>query len=99
MTTTTTPTIDRMDVRERLDALVRDVEAKRQAYDRAVSAMRQTPGWRSPDVGFLAAPVARCGKTGLIILNDDDVVRDEITGEVFLRAALGLPPRPVGLSA
>lgn len=39
--------------------------------------------------------VVRCAKTGVVILEDDETVRDEGTGEVFLRAALGLPPRPV----
>lgn len=36
-----------------------------------------------------------CAATGLPILEGDEIVTDEETGEVFLRAALGLPPREV----
>lgn len=35
----------------------------------------------------------RCAKTGVVLLEDDEIVEDEETGEKFLRAALGLPPR------
>jgi hypothetical protein len=96
--TITTPTIDRMDVREKLDALVRDAESKREAYQSALSALHQTPGWTGPEFGK-SGFVARCGRTSLPVLVGDEVVRDDITGEVFLRAALHLPPRPVGLTA
>lgn len=34
-----------------------------------------------------------CAKSGLPIFETDEVVEDPDTGEVFLRAALGLPPR------
>lgn len=37
--------------------------------------------------------ITRCAKTGFVILNEDETVEDYETGEVFLRAALGLPPR------
>jgi hypothetical protein len=36
----------------------------------------------------------KCAKSGVVILDDDETVVDEGTGEVFLRAAVGLPPRP-----
>lgn len=36
-----------------------------------------------------------CAASGIVILDDDETVVDETTGEVFLRAALGIGARPV----
>ena len=36
---------------------------------------------------------ARCGKSGVPILHSDAIVEDVETNEVWLRSALGLPPR------
>ena len=36
----------------------------------------------------------RCAKSGIVLLDSDEVVEDTETGEVWLRSALGLPPRP-----
>ena len=36
----------------------------------------------------------RCAKTGVILFDTDEYVRDRETGEYWLRSALGLPPRP-----
>jgi len=36
----------------------------------------------------------RCAKSGVVLLDSDEVVEDAETGEVWLRSALGLPPRP-----
>ena len=35
-----------------------------------------------------------CAATGIPIWESDEIVEDNETGQVFLRAALGLPPRP-----
>ena len=37
----------------------------------------------------------RCAKSGVVILESDELLYDEDTDEYFLRSALGLPPRPV----
>lgn len=37
----------------------------------------------------------RCAKSGVTLLNSDEIIADEQTGETWLRAALGLPPRPI----
>lgn len=36
---------------------------------------------------------ARCARSGVVLLADDELVEDPETGERFLRAALGLPAR------
>lgn len=36
----------------------------------------------------------RCAKTGVILFETDEYVRDSETGEYWLRSALGLPARP-----
>jgi hypothetical protein len=36
----------------------------------------------------------RCAKTGVVLLESDEIIEDVETGEVWLRSALGLPPRP-----
>jgi hypothetical protein len=38
--------------------------------------------------------VACCGKSGVVLLESDEIVEDPESGEIFLRSALGLPPRP-----
>lgn len=35
-----------------------------------------------------------CAKSGSVILNGDEYITDDESGEAFLRSALGLPPRP-----
>lgn len=37
--------------------------------------------------------VRRCAKTSIPIVEDDEVVEDLDTGEIWLRSAVGLPPR------
>lgn len=36
----------------------------------------------------------RCELSGLPIIEGDECVEDHTTGEIWLRSALGLPPRP-----
>jgi hypothetical protein len=38
---------------------------------------------------------ARCAKTNVVLLWSDETVSDDETNEIWLRSALGLPPRPV----
>lgn len=38
--------------------------------------------------------VLRCAKSGIPIAHGDETVTDDETGEIWLRSALGLPPRP-----
>lgn len=37
--------------------------------------------------------VARCGVCNAPLMADDELLEDPVTGESFLRSALGLPPR------
>lgn len=39
--------------------------------------------------------LTRCAASGVPLWEDDEVIDDGETREVFLRAALGLPPRPI----
>ena len=76
--------------------------AEREEAVRLYQAMQvaKTAWWDHPldlvidDVG---APT-RCAKSGVPVLSDDEVVTDEQTGEMWLRSALGLPPRPETVS-
>jgi hypothetical protein len=38
----------------------------------------------------------RCAVSGMVLLEDDEFLEDEETGECVLRSAIGLPPRPTG---
>ena len=38
--------------------------------------------------------ILRCGMTKVPLLDGDELVEDTFTGELFLRSACGLPPRP-----
>lgn len=67
-------------------ALRRQMESARVAYEEAPGDSLLT-NWQDEPI--------LCAKSGLPILESDEYVEDEETGEHFLRAALGLPPRPV----
>lgn len=47
--------------------------------------------------GISMGEVARCVISGVPITPDDEIVEDTETGEVWLRVALGLPPRAAEL--
>lgn len=80
------------DVIAQRDAELDAVEAKWQpAIDAEVAklspkAREMWDGWSNGDV---------CGKTSIPIVDGDEVLVDEGTGEAFLRAALDLPPSHV----
>ena len=69
-----------------------DLAASLEAAEDALQACKHEimAAWR--DGGYVAV---RCAKTGVPILWSDEMVNDDETGEVWLRSALGLPPRPV----
>lgn len=43
---------------------------------------------------FEDSQIVRCGITGVPLFETDEILEDCHTGEMFLRSALGLPPRP-----
>lgn len=68
--------------REEAVRLLEAAEAAREAYaEQALDLVRS------------GNSVVRCAKTGIPIEAEDEIVEDCDTGEVWLRAALGLPPR------
>lgn len=155
MTTTTTPTIDRMDVREKLaayddacvaretakeaeessiagalfakreEAIARHTEERNDIYrrhraeidavnDEIRSATAEIearynamPEIEEPDIGTdepldwggFGDPMSRCAKSGVVLLEGDELLEDPDTGAQYLRSALGLPPRAVEKAA
>jgi hypothetical protein len=147
--TTRTPTIDRMDVREKLaayddacvaretakeaekEAVARELHAERNAllekhvqertdlrrhhdavmesindkiraatveietrYDAMPEIEEPKVGKDEPlDWGGFGDPMPRCAKSGVVLLEGDELLEDPETGAQYLRAALGLPPR------
>lgn len=88
----------RDDLRTAIDAIRRQYEPADMAElkakaDAAAQAYEEAPG---PAIltTWDDEPVI-CGKTGLPIWEDEETVRDDETDETFIRAALGLAPRPV----
>lgn len=66
----------------------------RAAMEAAEQAYMDAPGDGLLENGWKGEAVI-CAKSGLPIYDTDEIVEDNETGEYFLRAALGLPPRPV----
>lgn len=70
-----------------------ELAALRDKADDAYSAYSDHPtpalitNWSNTEVRF-------CGKTNVPLWEADEVLEDAHTGEMFLRSALGLPPRP-----
>lgn len=88
----------RDDLRTAIDAIRRqyepaDMAALKAKADAALQAYEEAPG---PDImkSWNDEPVI-CAKTGLPIWEDEEIVRDDDTDEIFIRAACDLPPRPV----
>ena len=65
----------------------------RAAYEQAEAAYENADGDALLEDDEGAAKL--CAATGLPIWETDEVVEDPETGEVFLRGAIGLPPRQV----
>lgn len=61
-------------------------DAAAQAYEEAPGPALMTSWNDEPII---------CAATGLPIWEDEETVRDDETDEIFIRAATGLPPRPV----
>jgi hypothetical protein len=70
-------------------------EGGKEADIEAVAAMRAYNDHPTPALltNFDGDGVRLCGKSGTAIFEDDEVLEDTHTGEMFLRSALGLPPR------
>lgn len=96
---TDTSTIPDMEKRLEYAAWDDERRAAVEAYKTALKAIDEKheaqgldlndPTWSS------FAEFKRCAKSGLVLFDEDEVIIEHETGEVFLRAALGLPPRPV----
>ena len=76
--------------------------AERENALRLYQAMRDArAAWWDHPIDLVIDDVGtptRCAKSGIPIIEGDEVVTDEETGEMWLRSALGLPPRPETVS-
>lgn len=88
----------RQDHRDAVDAVRRqyeppelaDLKAKAEA---AAQAYEDAPG-PALMTDWSDQPII-CAASGLPIWEDEQIVRDDESDEVYIRAALGLPPRPI----
>lgn len=71
---------------EEYDVLDKAADAAQEAYD-----THPTPPLIE---SYDAESVKRCGVCEAPLFEDDELLVDPSTGELFLRSALGLPPRP-----
>lgn len=69
-----------------------ECEALQEACDKAENAYADHPVQLYENYSN-ADEIVRCGLSNVPVLADDEIVEDPGTGEIFLRSALGLPPR------
>ncbi len=69
---------------EAFNALEKAMADAREAYEANPIAL---------SLDYDETSVKRCGASNVPITEDDEILVDNVTGEMFLRLALGLPPR------
>lgn len=67
-----------------------ELQAKASAAERAYS----DPSVPAVLTNWNDEEIIRCAKSNKPVLEDDEIIKDEVADQVFLRSELGLPPRP-----
>lgn len=98
-TTTGIPDMEKRTALAQLEAEYKEVRQRHIAEIAALNDKYDAMGIDSADARWIGHGVSsgfvRCAKSGVVLLEEDEVVEDTEAGEAFLRVALGLPPRPV----
>jgi hypothetical protein len=85
-------TIPKMAERQEAERLWNAAEAAQAAYDNYCEQVQLR--WVDDGNDGEYQAVRRCAVSGVALLTGDETVRDDETGDTYLRCAVGLPPRP-----